>query len=57
MNERGSIAGGREDMMCHLAAAYDAFNDLQNKLREGSKFYNDLTQVRALNKSKIRIVI
>lgn len=32
-------------MMCQLAAAHDAFRDLQNNLKEGTKFYNDLTQV------------
>lgn len=32
-------------MMCELAAAHDAFRDLQNNLKEGTKFYNDLTQV------------
>lgn len=43
--ESGSSASGRERMMCQIAAAYDAFRDLQNNLKEGTKFYNDLTQV------------
>lgn len=43
--ERGSTAGGRENMMCELAAAHDSFRDLLNNLKEGTKFYNDLTQV------------
>lgn len=43
--ESGSTAGGRETMMCELAAAHDAFRDLLNNLKEGTKFYNDLTQV------------
>lgn len=43
--ETGATAGGRESTMCELASAHDAFRDLQNNLKEGTKFYNDLTQV------------
>lgn len=32
-------------MLMQLAAAHDAFMELQNNLKEGAKFYNDLTQV------------
>lgn len=32
-------------MMCSLASAHDTFRDLQNNLKEGMKFYNNLTQV------------
>lgn len=46
MSETGAKAGGRENMMCELAAAHDAYRDLLNNLKEGTKFYNDLTQVR-----------
>lgn len=35
-------------MMCQLAAAHDAFRDLQMHLKEGTKFYNDLIQVGLL---------
>lgn len=31
--------------MCQLASAHDTFRDLLNNLKEGTKFYNDLTQV------------
>lgn len=33
-------------MMCDLAKAFDAFKELRNNLTEGTKFYNDLTQVK-----------
>lgn len=46
VQERGSSAGGRDNMMCQLAGAFDAFNELHNNLKEGTKFYNDLTQVK-----------
>lgn len=35
----------RDQVMRQLAEGYDAFTDLQNNLKEGTKFYNDLTQV------------
>lgn len=46
VTERGSTASGRETMMCSLASAHDTFRDLQNNLKEGTKFYNDLTEVK-----------
>lgn len=46
ISERGSTASGRESMMCSLASAHDTFRDLQNNLKEGTKFYNDLTEVK-----------
>lgn len=42
-------------MMCQLASAHDVFRDLQNNLKEGSKFYNDLTQVSLLLMPKIQM--
>lgn len=35
----------RDQAMRQLAEGYDSFMDLQNNLKEGTKFYNDLTQV------------
>ena len=35
----------RDQVMRQLAEGYDAFTDLQNNVKEGTKFYNDLTQV------------
>ncbi|KAJ8979592.1 hypothetical protein NQ317_019480 [Molorchus minor] len=52
-SERGSVAGGREAMMVSLASAHDAFRDLQNNLQEGTKFYNDLTQMLVTFQNKV----
>lgn len=52
-SERGSTTGGREAMMCQLASAHDVFRDLQNNLKEGSKFYNDLTQLLVTFQNKV----
>lgn len=40
-----SGGGQREALFKDLAAGYDVFIDLQNNLLEGTKFYNDLTEV------------
>lgn len=40
-----SSGGQREVLFKDLASGYDVFNDLQNNLIEGTKFYNDLTEV------------
>ncbi|XP_060527003.1 programmed cell death 6-interacting protein [Cylas formicarius] len=53
VRERGSTTGGREAMMCQLAAAHDVFRDLQNNLKEGTKFYNDLTQLLVTFQNKV----
>jgi len=35
----------REEMLKKLAAAHDGFMELQINLKEGARFYNDLTNV------------
>lgn len=35
--------------MKNLAAGYDAFRELTNNLKEGTKFYNDFTQVTTVS--------
>ncbi|GJQ69171.1 putative programmed cell death 6-interacting protein [Trypoxylus dichotomus] len=53
VQERGATTGGREQMMCRLANAYDAFRDINNNVKEGTKFYNDLTQILVSAQNKI----
>ena len=51
----GSLTGGnaREKMMKNLAAAHDAFFELRGNLQEGTKFYNDLTQLLVTFQNKV----
>lgn len=48
-----SSASGRDQFFSRLAAAHDAFNDLLRHLQEGTKFYNDLTQLLVNLQSKV----
>lgn len=48
MTENGSNSGRREQFFGELATAHNNFIELQNNLQEGTKFYNDLTQVGAI---------
>ncbi|VDP19814.1 unnamed protein product [Soboliphyme baturini] len=42
--EKGVGSGvNRENMLKELVSAFDAFSELQENLKEGTKFYNDLT--------------
>ncbi|CAF1338613.1 unnamed protein product [Adineta steineri] len=43
----------REEMMKNLARAYDAFQELLSNLREGIKFYNDLTPLLLKFQNKV----
>lgn len=48
IKESGFCASGRDSIMKELATAYDAYCELSKHLQEGTKFYNDLTQVQIL---------
>merc|ERR1719471_2402784 len=43
----------RDEILKKLAAAHDAFFELQKHLQEGTKFYNDLTQLLVTFQSKV----
>lgn len=55
VREKSGNAGpsAREELMKELAIAHDIHMEVQNNLEEGSKFYNDLTQMLLSFQSKI----
>ncbi|XP_050349008.1 programmed cell death 6-interacting protein [Nymphalis io] len=52
MATRGG-ASGRDEALGKLCAAYDAYQDLTGNLKEGVKFYNDLTQLLLAFQNKV----
>lgn len=48
-----SSASERDQFFSRLAAAHDSFNDLLRHLQEGTKFYNDLTQLLVSLQTKV----
>jgi len=53
IQERGGEGGARENALKSIASAYDAFMELKGNLQEGTKFYNDLTQLLVTFQSKV----
>jgi len=53
IQERGGEGGAREQALKSIASAYDAFMELKGNLQEGTKFYNDLTQLLVTFQSKV----
>lgn len=48
-----SSASDRDRFFSRLATAHDSFNDLLRHLQEGTKFYNDLTQLLVSLQTKV----
>uniref|UniRef100_A0A8C7NTI0 Programmed cell death 6-interacting protein n=1 Tax=Oncorhynchus mykiss TaxID=8022 RepID=A0A8C7NTI0_ONCMY len=45
LKQSNSEANDREEMLKKLASAHDSYVEITSNLREGTKFYNDLTEI------------
>ncbi|XP_067617423.1 programmed cell death 6-interacting protein isoform X2 [Eurosta solidaginis] len=53
VNETGTSGSSRDKLYQELATAYDSFIELLGNLKEGTKFYNDLTELLVVFQNKI----
>lgn len=51
--ECGSGTNKRDQMLSQLALAFDIFTELQHNLKEGTKFYSDLTELLIAFQNKV----
>ena len=57
VRESGGGTNDRDEVLKQLAAANDAYFELKGNLQEGTKFYNDLTQLLVTFQSKVIIIL
>ena len=55
--QKSSGGNERETVLKNISSAYDAFMELKGNLEEGTKFYNDLTEILVKFQSKVSRVL